>query len=325
MELFRRIESMNTQLFRKKSLEQLQSPDQLDSLLTVTSLRGWIALTGTVVLLIVILVWGFFGNLPVNVNGQGIFLSSGGIQNVISNENGQISDISVEPGDMVEKGQVVARLAQPEILDKIHSVEAQLDQLDSKGQGQNQAKWKDLKKELKSLQNELNMATRVISSFSGKVIEVKAKRGQFINKGTTIISIERVSGELNELQVLLYVSPEDGKKVHSGMEVKIEPSTILKENYGYLQGKVNTVNDFPSTAQGMLETIGNEELVKTLSGSGAPIQVTISLIPDKNTVSGYKWTSTDGPPVDIQSGTLANGLITIADSPPISRVFPQFK
>lgn len=316
---------MNTKLFREKSLEQLQSPEQLDSLLTVTSLRGWVALVGTVVLLIAIIIWSFVGRLPVNVFGEGILISSGGIQNIITNENGQISDIKVEPGDVVEKGEIVARLEQPELLSKIRTVEIKLDQLKSGEKGQNQAQIKDLNEELKTLQNELTIATRVVSPFSGKVIEVKANRGQFIDKGTSIVSMERVGGELKDLQVLLYVSPEDGKKIQSGMEVKIVPSTVLKENYGYVLGKVNTVNEFSSTSQGMMDTIGNEELVKTLSGSGAPIQVTVSLVPDKNTVSGYKWTSTDGPPVSIQSGTLANGMITIEDSPPIAKIFPQFK
>lgn len=316
---------MNKQLFRKSSLDQLQSPDQLDRMLTVTSLRGWVALIGIVTLIIAITIWGFIGSLPVNIYGQGILISSGGIQNINSNETGQITDIRVEPGDEVEKGEVVARLQQPELLAEIRTIEMQLEQLLSGENDENKEQIEELNEQLQLLRDQLYLTTRVVSPFSGKVIETKAKQGEFIDRGTPIISIERTGEEIRDLQAILYVSPDEGKKIHTGMDVKIEPSSILKENYGYLQGRVIDVSDFPSTIQGMMDTIGNEDLVRTLAGTGAPIQVTISLIPDQNTVSGYKWTSSEGPPISIQSGTLSNGMITIEDSPPIAKLFPQFK
>lgn len=316
---------MNKQLFRKTSLDQLQSPEQLDRLLTVTSLKGWIALVGTAVLITAIIIWSFIGSLSVNVYGQGILISSGGIQNIVSNENGQITDIRVEAGDEIEKGEAIARLKQPELLNEIRSVELQLDNLTATEKTQNQVQLEDLNERLENLRNQLNIATRVVSPFSGNVVEVKTKRGEFINRGMSVISMERTEGQLNALEAVFYVSLNDGKKIQPGMEVKIEPTSILKENYGYLLGRVTSVADFPSTFQGMMDMIGNEELVKTLSGSGAPVQVTVSLIPDQNTVSGYKWTSSDGPPVSVQSGTLSNGMITVEDAPPIAKIFPQFK
>lgn len=316
---------MGKQLFRQSTLDQLQSPDQLDQLLTVTNYKSWIALIGTSILIVAIIIWGFVGNLEENVYGEGILISSGGIQQINSNENGQITDISVAPGDEVESGNVVARLDQPELLNGIRAIEAQIEQIEKTETDLYATELTELTEQLAALQTELQLSTRVVSPYSGKVVEVKANSGDFITKGTPIVSVERTGEQLRDLQAVFYVSPNDGNKIHAGMEVKIEPASISKETYGYLQGRVIDVANFPSTFQGMMNTIGNEDLVAALSGAGAPIEVTVSLIPDQQTESGFKWTSSSGPPVTIQSGALSRGIITVEKSAPIAKIFPQMK
>lgn len=316
---------MSKQLFRQSTLDQLQSPDQLDQLLTVTNFKSWIAFLGTGLLILAIIIWGFVGSIEESVYGDGILISSGGVQQINSNENGQISDISVAPGDEVEKGDVVARLDQPELLQEIRAIEAQIEQMDNTEANLYAVEIAQLTERLQALQTELQLSTRVVSPYSGKVVEVKANSGDFITKGTPVVSIERTGEQLRDLQAVFYVSPNDGNKIHAGMEVKIEPASISKETYGYLQGRVIEVANFPSTFQGMMNVIGNEDLVMALSGAGAPIEVTVSLIPDQQTESGYKWTSSSGPPVSIQSGTLSKGIITVEKSAPITKIFPQMK
>jgi len=315
----------NQQLFRKASLESLESPEQLDRLLTVISWRSWIALAGVVALLGAIVVWGFAGSLPVNVYGQGILISSGGIQTIVATESGQVSDIRVGTGDFIEKGEVVARLQQPEILSEIQFTEAQLRSLLAAGAGDDQPLVRELREKLDALRDQLNLATRIVSPYSGKVVEVKVRRGEYIPRGAQVATIEQAGEQLNTLEAVLYVSPGDGKRIHPGMEVKLEAASISKETYGYLLGRVTRVNEFPSTFQGMVNVLGNEDLARTLAGAGAPIEVRVHLIPDAGTESGYKWSSSDGPPVPIQSGTLVNGIITVEDSPPLAKIFPQLK
>ena len=43
---------MQNKLFRKVALERLSSPEQLDQMMTVTSLRGWIALAAAIFLIL---------------------------------------------------------------------------------------------------------------------------------------------------------------------------------------------------------------------------------------------------------------------------------
>lgn len=316
---------MNKQLFRQRTLEQLESPEKLDELLKVTSLKSWIALIGTSVLIVAIIIWSILGTIEENVYGDGILISSGGVRNIHSHQSGQITDIGVSPGDEVEQGEVIARIDQPELLSEIVALEAQLEKLKHEDEEGFTQEMNELNEMLTVLENELYTATRVVSPYSGRVVEVKVSNGDYVNRGESIISIERMGDQLRDLQAIFYVSPNEGAKIHAGMEVKIEPASISKEAYGYLLGQVIDVANFPSTFQGMMNVIGNEDLVSELSGSGAPIEVTVSLIPDPQTESGYKWSSTTGPPVAIQSGTLSRGIITIEKSAPISKVFPQLK
>ncbi len=46
-------------LFRKKSLENLDSPENLDSYLKVTSIPGWLVIIAVIILIIGCTIWGF--------------------------------------------------------------------------------------------------------------------------------------------------------------------------------------------------------------------------------------------------------------------------
>jgi hypothetical protein len=66
----------SNQLFRAASMNKLASPEQLDSLLRVTSSRSWIWLSGLGGVILTILFWGFFGNIPTTVTANGLLVSS---------------------------------------------------------------------------------------------------------------------------------------------------------------------------------------------------------------------------------------------------------
>jgi HlyD family secretion protein len=103
------------QVFRQKALERLNSPDQLDTLVTVTSPTGWLALGMVGAMLLAVVVWSVVGSLPTRVSGNGILLNKGGmvIEARVS-MNGILSEVAVAVGDGVQQGQLVARLTLPD-------------------------------------------------------------------------------------------------------------------------------------------------------------------------------------------------------------------
>jgi HlyD family secretion protein len=121
---------------------------------------------------------------------------------------------------------------------------------------------------------------------------------------------------------VLYVPPQNGKQVRPGMDARIQPGGVKKEEWGMLVGRVLAVSEFPSTPQGMLSVLQNDKLVQQFSAKGAPFAVRVELFPDPNAPTGYRWSSGSGPPGALTSGMLADGEITVREQPPIAYVLP---
>lgn len=116
-------------IFRKVALERLSSPEQLDLRMQVASPRSWIALVALGLLLVVVVVWGFVGSVPTKVQGQGILIKPGGVFDVFATGTGQILEVAIAEGDVVEAGQVVARIDQPDLTKQVANARTQAEEL----------------------------------------------------------------------------------------------------------------------------------------------------------------------------------------------------
>ena len=179
---------------------------------------------------------------------------------------------------------------------------------------------RDLELEIGELNAKLGENVNILSPYSGRVLEVLANRGDVVNPGTAILSVEVLS---ENLQAVLFVPASTGKKVQPGMTVRLSPSTVKREEYGSLLGRVTWVAEFPSTSRGMIRLLGNEALVTKLMEQGPPIQVNVALERDSATPTGYRWSSSRGPNLKISSGTLASGDIVVQQDRPIRLSSPR--
>ncbi len=116
-------------VFRKKSLERLASPEQLDQLMRVTDSRAWLMLVATGVLLAVVVVWSVYGRVATTVSGRGMLIKSGGVLDIVALGTGQLTALYVDVGEEVQKGQIVARIAQPELTQQLEKARARLEEL----------------------------------------------------------------------------------------------------------------------------------------------------------------------------------------------------
>ena len=110
-------------LFRKSSLEKLSSPEQLDKMIVITPPSFWLAMAGAAFIVVTALVWSIYGRLPENVDAQGIYVNRAGIQSVYCEGSGVVSELKVEDGDIVKKGDIIAVLDTSEIDGKIAEYE----------------------------------------------------------------------------------------------------------------------------------------------------------------------------------------------------------
>lgn len=63
---------MDNQLFRKKSMDKVSSPEQLNDYIRVSNPGVWIALMAVVVLLLGVCIWGIFGRLETTVGSAAV-------------------------------------------------------------------------------------------------------------------------------------------------------------------------------------------------------------------------------------------------------------
>lgn len=407
-------------IFRKVALERLSSPEQLDQLLQVTDPKGWLALGALGALLLTSIGWGVFGSIPTEARGEGILLRRGGVSSLVAAENGQVEEILVAVGDVIAKGQVVARIRQEEMLRQIQDTRDKLadaraeyrdlvryageqrqlrdrdlaqqranlqqtvqalsrqveltreritserellkdglitkqallaseqalnttqDQLASARLELNglelkrieaeqqvdlqvrsqEAQIRDLEIELRERQAKLGEAARVISQHAGRVLELLVDRGDVVSPGTPLLNLEVVS---DDLMAVLFVPATAGKRVQPGMTVRLSPSTVKREEFGAILGRVTWAAEYPSTSRGMVRLLGNEALAQKLMQEGPPIQVNVALEKDPSTPSGFRWSSSRGPSLRITSGTLATGDVVVRQEAPINLVIPKVR
>jgi HlyD family secretion protein len=411
---------METSIFRKTSLERLSSPEQLDTIMRVTGAKRWLALAGMFLILAVVVVWGYAGTIDTKVNGSGVIVRAGTVLNVVTAGAGLVTDINVNLGDRVKAGQVLAKVSDPEMLEKIRlarealadakaerernhllrqqgaqlqmealerdqtnaqreiqemeeqvkisteqiSVDNQLfskglitrqqtlqDQeklVEEKGQIESlRAKIKriesdqytartdpqrldeemnarigDLERNLAGLENQMANHTSVASPYDGQVIEMKAVPGSLVAAGSPILSIQPQG---NTLEVLVYLPSLQAKAVEMGMDAEVSPSTVKREEYGFMRGKVVYVGEFPASFDALMRNFQNETLARSIMAGGPVTEVRVTLERDPKTVSGYEWSSPKGPAITISSGTLCTVEVITLQQPPVSLLFPYFK
>ena len=430
--------NQQSQIFRKVAMDRLSSPDQLDTLIRIITPKAWLALSAMLLMVFMALLWGIFGQVPSKIKADKcILINPSGLADITSGTSGRITEVLVQVGDLLEVGTPVARVAQPDLLDKIDKTQAHLHELEAQSritmamsaqavnlthegaqqqsvllQGQIraaternsnarergrvareravaqqelyrqglvtqssvlaiqqevlaarqeevstqleadnlnhqieqlklqkldrvrqqrgesnslEAQINEVKRQLDSLQQNLKNAVTIVSSHAGRVTEIKAGSGMLVGNGIPVITLELNNVLPDRLQAALYIPVAEGRKLQPEMEVQLVPSTVRREQFGSVIGRITHVSDYPATPQSMMLLLQNELLVRELAGTAPPIEVRVSLYTDPGSYSGYAWTSRKGPDVKLVSGTLCNSEITIERQRPISLVIPILK
>lgn len=180
----------------------------------------------------------------------------------------------------------------------------------------------DARRQMDAAAGQLTRNTEILSPIEGRVLEIKISAGAVLSVGTPVIAIE---SEGRKLEALVYIPAERGKNVKLGMRARIEPSTVKREEFGTMVGAVVAISDFPITPQGMVAVLHNENLVSRFSKEGAAYAATVSLEPDTETFSGYRWAVGRGPPVRLSSGTLVRAEVTTRQQRPLDLVLPLLR
>lgn len=402
----------NNPLFRKAAMDKLSSPERLDVAMEVTSPKGWIALFTVAAMLAGVLVWSWFGSMPSKVDGQGILISGGTLQEIRATGTGTVSKFDVRVNDLVKANQVIGEIKQVDSAENVKMAQEQLEQarrdssmsnIEDQGTiAQNNARIASLRGEIgmlraqiSSLETDLKareellkkgmttaarveqlrqqiIATRgnisglsgqidalsaqnagitqrmrarqgqvemaqqkvqsattvaastaqIVSNFVGRIIEVKKGMGETVRAGDVVAIIEPPS---NTYEPVVYVDSSVGKRVQPGFEAQISPTTVKREEFGFMKAKVKYVSEYPVAADTVIATTANPELAKSLLQGGPKLEVRVELLQNPQTPSGFEWSSYPGPPFKIASGTQVSMSVVVERQKPIQKVLPFLK
>jgi multidrug resistance efflux pump len=308
---------MPKSIFRQTALERLSSPEQLDSLMTVTTPKGWLGLAAAAVVIAGALVWGVVGRAPDTIDGAGILHREGGLFEVQSAGAGFISEVTVKPGDVVEVGQVVAHVEQLELEQAVTQAEDRL----KVAAGASERERLAGRHQLELLQLQHDRTSSIRSPYRGRVIELQVDTGNAVQVGQPVLALELQDRPLGGYVFV----PQAGKRIMPGMSVRITPSGVSWEEYGYVVGTVVSVSDAPVSPAAMNVILRNSALVQQFSAQGGVYLVEVKIGEDPSTPSGLKWTSHGGPPMRLGSGTLLTASITVREQRPITLIVPALR
>ena len=165
---------------------------------------------------------------------------------------------------------------------------------------------------------------QVIANSSGVVMEIPLRKGDYIQPGTTIAVIDTADVDM-PIEALVYFSGTDGKKLKPGMKIGLVPSTVKQEEYGYIVGIIMEVSAFPVSDNYLHASLQNTALVNTFRQIMNPIEVKVSIVPDPQSFSGYKWSSSNGPQQKIGSGFMCDASVITESRRPVSILIPWIR
>lgn len=171
----------------------------------------------------------------------------------------------------------------------------------------------------------------IVATESGVVVEQKLNAGEQVEVGRAIFAIlptsdpKFASGGRIPLVATLYVPAVDGKRIRPGMDAQVVPSTVKREEFGFIFGTVETVASVPSTPEGMMRSLKNKQLVDTLSKGGALFEVRVSIESSADTPSGFRWSSSAGPSSTLSAGSLCQADIVVRRQRVVSLLMPAVR
>lgn len=216
-------------------------------------------------------------------------------------------------------------------LNRVNELQAQIKELDSRIASQSEQDLtsrtgrkqaiQETQRAIAQIETQIRQNSQVVSTTDGTVLELAVKPGEQLQPGAGIGSLSTATSD--RLVSVIFVPASEGKKLTPGMLVQTTPTTVKREEFGGILGKVTEVSSFPISQQGAASLVGNPDILPGLLQEGAQIAVFAELQPGA-TPDSYKWSS-QSPAQKITAGMTTTVQIKVEERTPISYVLPIFK
>ena len=121
-------------LFRKEALERLSSPERLDQLMQVVSLKDWLPLVTLGGLVFLAGLWSIWGRIPITVTAQGVLSRPRRVVEFQSPISGQLKLLNVQDGQCISQDYVLATIDPSDLKKQLQLQRTKLIQLQAQAQ-----------------------------------------------------------------------------------------------------------------------------------------------------------------------------------------------
>lgn len=127
----------------------------------------------------------------------------------------------------------------------------------------------------------------------------------------------------NPITVPFFYQDSDDRGIRDGANVVFYPSNVPKNIYGGISGKVKSSGRILADKNAAHWILGFRDIIPFgQSSTNTVFYGLLELDLDSSNISGYKWTSGDGPQFPLGLGSTASVEVTVSSATPISYVLP---
>jgi HlyD family secretion protein len=182
----------------------------------------------------------------------------------------------------------------------------------------------EVSREIARLETLLVEEGNIASEQAGRILEISALAGEFLEQGDRIGSLA-LQGDDSPFVGLTYFTIKDGKRLQTGMAMQVTPDPVERARHGSILGTVTSISPYPVTLAEAEKAIGNREIAEALTSQGYSMQVVVELQADPTTYSKFRWSSSKGPELEITPGTTTTARAAVDHRAPITFVLPVFR
>lgn len=278
---------MANKIFREKAIDNVSSPEQLDQHIRVTKVYAWMFLVAILCLLVGVGIWAFTGNISKGIDIKGLVFPTTGVTNLEARSDSTVSDVLVNPGDIVLKNHILTCAPDMDLFNQIVTRAA------AGGSSQ----------ELDVLRYAYRTNSLTVAKEHGSVQYVP-RVGDTVVENQVVATYVPHREASGTREVVTYIPYQLISNIAVGMEAQVSPMQAPREKFGYIKGYISEIGNSIATEEDIKRRLGSEQYAGVLGASGGTqvVEVHIRLDLDDSSVNGYKWANDKGKKVRVTDG-----------------------
>ena len=196
----------------------------MDARLQVTAPHEWMALAGLAIALLALLAWSVFGSVERSVTAPAVLAQSGERHELVALASGQVVEVLAAVGDVVQRGQPIARVHVLEgqreaqlARELVGALEAETSGADSAAATVQQALLDAARAELRRI--ERSAAQSIVASRAGTIVSLDLALGKPVRLGDTVARLR--DGTAGAWQALAFVPARDAEELAVGQAAEV--------------------------------------------------------------------------------------------------------